>query len=376
MRLGSLCSGAGSLDLAVEQVFGAETVWHCEIDDAASKVLAHRWPDVPNHRDLTTTDWSAVEPVDILTGGYPCQPFSHAGKRKGTDDERHIWPDVREAIRRLRPRYTFLENVAGHRSLGFNRVLGDLAEDGLHARWTSVRASDVGAPHQRERLFILVTPPDADDTTCCSGHSRSASASGDGQTDRIVGRCSDAANATRDGRDERWPEPAGQLGGSHAPERGAGPVELLPTPTARDHKGHNQRQDETCLTGALLPTPSASDGIGGGPNNPENRLAQGHHVQLIDLGMLPDEQWGKYSVAIRRWEQLTRSAPSPTEPNRNGNPRLNPAFSEWMMGWPAGWVTDVPGISRNDQLRIIGNGVVVMQAVSAFQWLLNLEVAA
>ena len=412
MRLGSLCSGAGGLDLAVEQAFGAETVWHCEIDDAASKVLAHHWPDVPNHRDLTTTDWSAVEPVDILTGGYPCQPFSHAGKRKGTDDERHIWPDVREAIRRLRPRYTFLENVAGHRSLGFDRVLGDLAEDGFHVRWTSVRASDVGAPHQRERLFILVTPPDADDTTCCSGHSRSASASGDGQTDRIVGRCSDAANAARDGRDEGWPEPAGQLGGSHAPERGNGSVDLLPTPsaadgggghltrsgdrggelllpgiaraygsggllptpTAQDHKGHNQRQDETCLTGALLPTPAASDATGGG-RHPDARV--GHTSQIIDAALLHGTAaWGKYAPAIRRWEQVTRPAPSPTEPNRNGNPRLNPAFSEWMMGWPAGWVTDVPGISRNDQLRIIGNGVVVMQAVSAFQWLLNLEVAA
>ena len=402
---------AGGLDLAVEQAFGAETVWHCEINDAASKVLAHRWPDVPNHRDLTTTDWSAVEPVDILTGGYPCQPFSHAGKRKGTDDERHIWPDVREAIRRLRPRYTFLENVAGHRSLGFDRVLGDLAEDGLHVRWTSVRASDVGAPHQRERLFILVTPADADDTTCCSGHSRSASASGDGQTDRIVGRCSDAANATRDGRYEGWPEPAGQLRGSDAAERGDGPVELLPTPnaqdgngggrynsdghqstlpgtvrellptpTARDHKGHNQRQDETCLTGALLPTPNAADSHRGPDLARENRDGSGgDDLQTIIYKTGRDETWGKYAPAIHRWEQLTRSAPNPTEPNRNGNPRLNPAFSEWMMGWPAGWVTDVPGISRNDQLRIIGNGVVVMQAVSAFQWLLKqpdvLEVA-
>ena len=106
----------------------------------------------------------------------------------------------------------------------------------------------------------------------------------------------------------------------------------------------------------------------------------GHTSQIIDAALLHGTAaWGKYAPAIRRWEQVTRPAPSPTEPNRNGNPRLNPAFSEWMMGWPAGWVTDVPGISRNDQLRIIGNGVVVMQAVSAFQWLLKqpdvLEVA-
>ena len=371
MKLGSLCSGAGGLDLAVEQVFGAETAWHCEIDDAAAKVLAHRWTGVPNHRDLTATDWGAVEPIDILTGGYPCQPFSHAGKRKGTDDERHIWPDVREAIRRLRPRYTFLENVAGHRSLGFDRVLGDLAEDGLHVRWTSVRASDVGAPHQRERLFILVTPADADDTTCCSGHSRSASASGDGQTDRIVGRCSDAADAASDGRHEGRPEPAGLIGGSDAAVGGDGPVDLLPTPTARDHKGHNQRQDGSCLTGALLPTHAASDATGGG-RHPDARV--GHTSQIIDAALLHGTAaWGKYAPAIHRWEQVTRPAPSPTEPNRNGNPRLNPAFSEWMQGWPDGWVTAVPGISRNDQLRIIGNGVVPQCASVALRWLLSVD---
>lgn len=329
MKLGSLCSGAGGLDLAVEQVFGAETAWHCEIDDAASKVLAHRWPGVPNHRDLTATDWGAVEPIDILTGGYPCQPFSHAGKRKGADDERHIWPDVREAIRRLRPRYTFLENVAGHRSLGFDRVLGDLAEDGLHVRWVSVRASDVGAPHQRERLFILVTPPDA----LCP----------------------------------EW----GAAQPEHLGERRIG------APESRERLGHSGRQDGSCLTGALLPTPAAADGQRGQDYARATRDGSGGD-DLITAAIKAHNtsQWGKYSVAIRRWEQLTRSAPSPTEPNRNGNPRLNPAFSEWMMGWPAGWVTAVPGISRNDQLRIIGNGVVVMQAVSAFQWLLNLEVAA
>ena len=162
--------------------------------------------------------------------------------------------------------------------------------------------------------------------------------------------------------------------------RAYGNGELLPTPTARDHKGHNQRQDETCLTGAVLPTPNAADSHRGPDLARENRDGSGgDDLQTIIYKTGRDETWGKYAPAIHRWEQLTRSAPNPTEPNRNGNPRLNPAFSEWMMGWPAGWVTDVPGISRNDQLRIIGNGVVVMQAVSAFQWLLKqpdvLEVA-
>lgn len=159
---GSLFSGYGGLDMAVNAYFGATTAWFGEFDPAPSRILTHHWPDVPNHGDITTIDWAAVEPVDILTGGYPCQPFSAAGRRKGTTDERHLWPYVREAIRHLRPRYTVLENVAGHRSLGFDRVLGDMAEDGLHAQWCSVRASDVGACHRRERVFILVTPADAE----------------------------------------------------------------------------------------------------------------------------------------------------------------------------------------------------------------------
>lgn len=415
MRLGSLCSGAGGLDLAVEQVFGTETAWHCEIDDAASKVLAHRWTGVPNHRDLTATDWGAVEPIDILTGGYPCQPFSHAGKRKGTDDERHIWPDVREAIRRLRPRYTFLENVAGHRSLGFDRVLGDLAEDGLHVRWTSVRASDVGAPHQRERLFILVTPPDA---TCPEWGAAQPEHLGERRIGAPESRerfgsspagSGVAANAARDGRHQGWPEPAGLIGRSDAAVGGDGPVDLLPTPTAADgtgggrfnSEGHQstlpgtvrellptpkasdgQRQDcasernrhtpSLVSVGHYLPTPDASDATGGG-TNPSRREQQGHHIQLIDEVLADQNRWGKYAPAIHRWEQVTRTAPSPTEPNRNGNPRLNPAFSEWMMGWPAGWVTDVPGISRNDQLRIIGNGVVPQCASLALRWLLSVD---
>ena len=84
-----------------------------------------------------------------------------------------------------------------------------------------------------------------------------------------------------------------------------------------------------------------------------------------------DRQWGKYGPAIRRWETVTQTpAPAPTEPNRNGNPRLNPEFSSWMMGWPPGWVTGTPGVSRNDQLRIIGNGVVTLCAKTALTYLL------
>lgn len=154
MKIGSLFSGYGGLDMAAQAVFpNAQPAWFVEYDQAPASILKHHWPEVPNYGDITTINWDTIPQVDILTGGYPCQPFSHAGARKGEHDERHLWPHVREAIRHLRPRYIFLENVAGHRSLGFDRVLGDMAEDGLHAWWTSLRASDIGAPHHRERLF-------------------------------------------------------------------------------------------------------------------------------------------------------------------------------------------------------------------------------
>lgn len=155
MKLGSFCTGIGGLDIAVEQVFNAEPVWFCEYDQAPSKVLAYHWPHVPNHGDLTATDWATVEPVDIVTAGYPCQPFSTAGQRQGTEDERHLWPAIRDAISVLGPSIVCLENVRGHLSLGFDAVLGDLTDLGFHTEWGITRSSDVGAPHRRERLFVV-----------------------------------------------------------------------------------------------------------------------------------------------------------------------------------------------------------------------------
>lgn len=157
MKIGSLCSGYGGLDLAVEEHFGAKTVWCAEYDKHASKIIEARF-GVPNYGDLTKIDWHSVPQVDIITAGYPCQPFSAAGKRKGTEDERHLFPYILEAVRILRPRYAIFENVRGHLSLGFDTVLRDLASIGYDAKWSVVRASEAGAAHSRARLFIVAYP--------------------------------------------------------------------------------------------------------------------------------------------------------------------------------------------------------------------------
>jgi len=182
MKIGSLFSGYGGLDLAVQEVFGAQVVWHCEWEDAPSKVLDAHWPGVPNYRDVTKVDFTQVEPVDILTGGFPCQDVSTAGKRKGlTEGTRsNLWFEFLRAIEELRPRFVVIENVRGLLSAKADSdleletsgldyepglpilragsvVAGSLASIGYDCRWTTVRASDAGAPHRRERVFILAT---------------------------------------------------------------------------------------------------------------------------------------------------------------------------------------------------------------------------
>ena len=144
LTVGSLFSGIGGFDLGLERA-GMKVIWQSEIDEFASKVLKKHWPDVPNLGDITKVDWTNIERPDVICGGYPCQPFSTAGKRGGASDPRHLWPAMFNAICLLRPRYALMENVRGHLSLGFGRVLGDLAEIGYDAEWQVIPAAAVGA---------------------------------------------------------------------------------------------------------------------------------------------------------------------------------------------------------------------------------------
>ena len=157
LTVGSLFSGIGGLDLGLERA-GFKVVWQSEIDPYCNKVLKKHWPEVPNHGNIKDIDWSTVERPNVICGGYPCQPFSTAGKRQGTDDPRHLWPWVRTAISELRPDYAILENVRGHLTMGGLQVVGELAEIGYDAEWRIVSAAGVGAPHKRDRVIIVAYP--------------------------------------------------------------------------------------------------------------------------------------------------------------------------------------------------------------------------
>ncbi|AHJ86447.1 hypothetical protein 40AC_84 [Mycobacterium phage 40AC] len=172
-RIGSLFSGVGGLDLAVEDVFEGITVWQSEVNPHAATVLTKRF-GVPNLGDITQVNWHEVPPVDVLCGGFPCQDVSAAGLRAGIGEGTRsgLWQYFAEAIDILRPQHVVIENVRGLLSAkatgpqgvsirAMGRVLRDLADIGYDARWKTLAAGSVGAPHKRERVFILATPTDA-----------------------------------------------------------------------------------------------------------------------------------------------------------------------------------------------------------------------
>jgi DNA (cytosine-5)-methyltransferase 1 len=157
-----LCAGYGGIELGLKRIFHAlRTVALCEIEAFAcanlvAKMEAGHMDPAPIWTDLKTFPWAEFSgKVDILTGGYPCQPFSAAGKRLGKSDPRHLWPWIADGIVSMRPRICFFENVEGHISLGLREVVEELERLGYKTTWGIFSASEVGAPHQRKRVFIL-----------------------------------------------------------------------------------------------------------------------------------------------------------------------------------------------------------------------------
>lgn len=348
LRIGSLFSGYGGLDLAVEHVFNANTVWFSELKEPVARVFSHHWPDAPNLGDITAIDWRRVEPVNILIGGFPCQDVSTVGKRAGLapGTRSGLWAHMAAAIDALQPEWVVIENVRGLLSspatrppsegddhdrrnpgdappdgatlrgvepdpwhLGDNAarplralgaVLGDLADLRLDARWIGLPASLVGAPHQRFRIFALagrtVPHPAGDGLIARRGDSRSG------------------ASATRDDR-----------------------------AVAPDHRLRAPR------TGWLT--------------EQESRIGD---------AVVPDRRtirrWGRYADAIACWEHITgRPAPAPALLNDADGPRPAPQFVEWLMGLPAWWVTGTDDLTQNQQITALGNGVLPLQAISALR---------
>ncbi len=158
MTIGGLFSGYGGIELGLERTGHFKTLWHCEIEDYPSAILEERWPEAPNIGDITKVDWERIQKPDILTGGFPCQDISQAGRMEGIkkgENRSGLWGEFHKAIRILRPKLILIENVSALANNRLNIVLADLAKEGYDAEWLDIRASDFGAPHKRERIFIV-----------------------------------------------------------------------------------------------------------------------------------------------------------------------------------------------------------------------------
>lgn len=252
LRVGSLFSGYAGLDMALEAVTDTGLAWVCDNDPTAAQILRHHHPHVPNLGDITEVDWNSAEPVDAITAGFPCQDISDAGQRAGITKGRNsgLWRHIIRAASALRPRLIILENVAAITRRGLDTVAGDLASIGYDARWCTLRASDIGAPHQRNRWFAIAYPTATTDPA------------------RIgMGEQADATHPITGSGNAR-PEPRRRS--QH--------------PADPDSLGRERCRD--------------SWGWGCGPAY--------HHRG-------PVEWWGRYADAINRWEGVTRRyAPPPT----------------------------------------------------------------
>jgi DNA (cytosine-5)-methyltransferase 1 len=391
LRIGSLCSGYGGLDLAVQAVIGGELAFVADPDEGAAKILAHHHPHVPNLGDITEVKWADVPPVDVLTTGFPCTDLSVAGLQQGlTDSTRSgLWRHCAKAISELRPPLVVIENVPGIRYSPANRglgpdgtpleertpgslralgaVLGDLADRGFDAEWVSVSASDVGAPHKRERVFILAWPADAEGPRLEVGREgRLGGAAAPQDADGAVGgeRRLPAPGQAPIGRP--WAD-AGRRGGAPAADTG--------------HRGESERPRPPRWAHGQRPPVGGEPGRGRSADaDPDRDRRQRVERGEPEVGSRGDADgrrpidWGRFTSAIRRWERVTgRPAPAPTRPDgQNGGHRLSPVFVEWLMGLPGGWVTSpLIGLKRADQLHKLGNGVVWQQGEFAFRLLLQ-----
>lgn len=387
LTVGALFAGYGGLELALRSALDVRLAWYAEVDPAAAAVMAHHWPGAPNLGDVTKVDWSTVEPVDIITGGSPCQDLSTAGKRAGMrpGSRSGLWASMHDAITILRPRLVVWENVKGALSAGadsameqcprcvggpgrrepalraLGRVLGDLSEVGYDSWWATLRAADVGAAHGRSRVFLFASP--------AGDPRRSGGLEAVEHDGRRAPECDRSGVLDEPDREPLWdgperaltllPTPAvNDMGSSHDP---ASWDEWTARMRAKHGNGNGHGKSLSVEAQRLLPTPRASDGTKGGPNQ---RGSSGD--LMLPSGVQPD-RWGQYADAVARHEAVFgRPAPDPTEVNAKGKLQLSPRFCEWLMMLPDGWVTDPAiGITRNAQLKILGNGVVPPQAAAA-----------
>lgn len=329
--IGSLFTGYGGLDMGVAMAVDpdARVAWTSDVEKGPCRLAQVRWPDTPNLGDITQINWDEVEPVDIICGGSPCQDLSLAGKRAGmaSGTRSGLWESMAAAIETIRPRLVVWENVLGALSArAYSPLEQEPAMLGDRAARPALRAA---------------------------GRVAGDLASIGYNTAWRVVRASDAGAPHQRARFFLIGYPDGQ------------PWDMRRPAKPRQAPGRRpQRKPTGPGLGPLMPTPQATYAP---------RSSPGYGPNLHEVASATDATFGPYAPAITRWEHTTgRKAPPPTTPSRRagGKPQLSARFVEWMMGLPEGHVTDLD-LSRERQLRMLGNGVVPQQAALAVHTLIN-----
>ncbi len=353
----SLFSGIGGLDIAAEWA-GFKTVGQCEWADYPTKILEKHWPDVPRWRDirtLTKEDFhgrTGMGTVDLVSGGFPCQPFSLAGKRKGRDDDRYLWPEMLRVIEELRPRWVIGENVAGIVNMALDTVLSDLESIGYSCQTFIIPACAIDAPHRRDRCAIVG----------CYANSFNK---------LPVGKIREGEDANAGGVCENVPDPNSFNGGTQRTERKGQSWET----------GVAYGGDYVCNpAGQRLPD-GASEALGEPGTEPKlERSGCGNDVPNPDNG----------GRAMRRERELSavESPGSGGGDNRGRTPEhgtgerraVKPGLGGMADGLPH-WLDEplnVPRIARGiknrvDRLKCLGNAVVPQQFYPIFQAIAEIE---
>lgn len=331
--IGSLFTGYGGLDMGVAMALDpdARVAWTSDVEKGPCRLAQVRWPDTPNLGDITQINWADVEPVDIICGGSPCQDLSLAGKRAGmaSGTRSGLWESMAAAVETIRPRLVVWENVLGALSArAYSPVESEPWMLGTGTNGPLVRAAGRVVGDLADLGYSTVW--------------------------RVI-RASDAGAPHQRARFFLIGYPDGQ------------PWDVRrPTAPGQAPGGRPQREPTGPGLGPLMPTPQATYAP---------RSSPGYGPNLHEVAADLDPTYGPYAPAIARWEQVTgRAAPSPSIPSRRsgGKPRLSARFVEWMMGLPEGHVTGPDlDLSRERQLRMLGNGVVPQQAALAVNTLIH-----
>jgi DNA (cytosine-5)-methyltransferase 1 len=381
LTAGSLFTGCGGMDLGFHQA-GYDVRWICEIDKWCNRILSNRFPNTYNYVDVNELVENIIEPVDVLIGGFPCQPVSGAGRKDGVDDPRWLWPAFHRAIRHLRPAYVVVENVPGLFSRGFGDVLGALAVSGYNAEWFSLQSSDIGAPHRRKRVFILASDTSGfrrreisdkafgnegtsgwaedDYFPYSSGESRfQAAANADTISRRfkkyqqewklqLLGENSEESTYSHSKRLERVAEKYGENKGLEIQRRDNidGCNSVASDSDISGWKGKESEERRFLSSGGNRQTIADTD------CEYDDRTGEGGERRWTES---PDSYFGDYEGAIRLWENLFRPVPNP----KDEKGRVSVELVEWMLGFPENWTE---GVSRTQRLKMLGNSVQVQCA--------------